>query len=43
MRQIPNAHEEIRDLLDKKPSDFEALKSLVKEAQRADSFYRGLN
>ena len=40
--QIPKAHQEIQDILGKKPSDFDALKSLVQEAQRANSFYRDL-
>jgi hypothetical protein len=41
--KIPNAHKEIRDSLDKKPSTMEALKGLVQEAQRVNKFYRSLN
>ncbi len=41
--QIPIAHKEIRETLDKKPSNMEALKVLVQEAQRVNKFYRSLN
>ncbi len=41
--KIPIAHKEIRETLDKKPSNMEALKGLVQEAQRVNKFYRSLN
>ncbi len=41
--KIPIAHKEIRETLDKKPSNMEALKSLVQEAQRVNKFYRSLD
>jgi hypothetical protein len=41
--KIPKAHKEIRETLDKKPSNMEALKDLVQEAQSVNKFYRSLN
>ena len=41
--KIPITHKEIRETLDKKPSNMEALKSLVQEAQRVNKFYRSLD
>ncbi len=40
--QIPSAHAEIRKMLDEKPKDLEALRQLVKEAQRIGKLYRTL-
>lgn len=41
--KIPLAHKETRDALDEKPTKMEAMKELVKEAQRVSKFYRSLN
>jgi hypothetical protein len=40
--QIPAAHQEIRDNLEKETTSFEALHVLLQEAQHADKIYRGL-
>lgn len=40
--QIPAAHKEIEDCLEKKSSAIEGLKSLAEEAERANVFYRNL-
>jgi hypothetical protein len=40
--QIPRAHEEIRTDLDKEATSFEALYTLLHEAQHANKIYRGL-
>lgn len=41
--KIPEAHEEIRKELDKKPSSMEALQVLIQEAERSMKFYRDLS
>lgn len=43
MTKLPAAHKEIRDSLEQKPSNMEALKGLVQEAQRVNKFYRSLS
>ena len=40
--KIPEAHKEIRNGLDKKQTSLQALQLLVKEAQRANKFYRNV-
>jgi hypothetical protein len=37
--QIPIAHKEIQDSIEKKPTGFEGLKALAQEANRANDFY----
>ncbi len=41
--RIPQAHQEIRDALEKKSSNLDSPKALVQQAQQADNFYRDLN
>ena len=41
--KIPEAHKEIRDELDKKPTNLDALHSLIQEVENANSFYRTLS
>ncbi len=40
--KLPSAHHEIRQVLDERATNLDALQSFVREAQRAGKFYRGL-
>jgi hypothetical protein len=43
LKKIPPAHQQLRDHLDKKAGAVDELTNLIKEADRADKFYKTLN